>query len=307
MGSDDPKGDEKAPKDLRERQEPMATHHPIARTKKVTPRVTLLLPEQPARDVNAIASFLALSDFPRFLPTPASVRTVFGDAVVDAVALMGSSVLATAEHAYSLLRVGRARRLLISGGIGHSTGHLYESIARHPRYSWLSTEHRGEARLLAEIAIRFWGIDPALIVVEDESRHCGENAAFTLRTLTRELPQARTLLLLQDPTMQRRTAATFEKACAEARCELIIGNHPTFVPRVRSSGHRLEWDLDGQVAGLWPIGRFLSLVMGEIPRLRDDAAGYGPRGQGYLVHVEIPPSVLEAYGRLAETFPDVSR
>jgi hypothetical protein len=40
--------------------------------------------------------------------------------------------------------------------------------------------------------------------------------------------------------------------------------------------------------------------MGEIPRLRDDKEGYGPRGKGFIVHVDIPDEVEEAWRRVKD-------
>lgn len=40
--------------------------------------------------------------------------------------------------------------------------------------------------------------------------------------------------------------------------------------------------------GLWSVERYLSLITGELPRLRDDATGYGPCGHDFIVHVDIP-------------------
>jgi len=48
-------------------------------------------------------------------------------------------------------------------------------------------------------------------------------------------------------------------------------------------------------------------VMGEIPRLRNDADGYGPKGRGFIVAVDIPPAVEAAYDRLTEPFGDLVR
>jgi len=53
--------------------------------------------------------------------------------------------------------------------------------------------------------------------------------------------------------------------------------------------------------------RFVSLVMGEIPRLRNDKDGYGPRGRGYIVAVDIPASVEAAYQRLRDLGGDLGR
>ncbi|STD42197.1 Uncharacterised protein [Edwardsiella tarda] len=43
----------------------------------------------------------------------------------------------------------------------------------------------------------------------------------------------------------------------------------------------------------------MSLLLGEIPRLRDDAQGYGPRGRDFIAHVDLPDEVEAAFQRLA--------
>lgn len=55
--------------------------------------------------------------------------------------------------------------------------------------------------------------------------------------------------------------------------------------------------------GMWDMERYVSLLMGEIPRLTDDAAGYGPHGAGYIAHVDIPEEVQTAFTLLKEQFP----
>jgi hypothetical protein len=47
--------------------------------------------------------------------------------------------------------------------------------------------------------------------------------------------------------------------------------------------------------------------MGEVPRLRDDATGYGPRGRGYIAHVDVPDDVEAAYAELLEAHPGWGR
>lgn len=42
----------------------------------------------------------------------------------------------------------------------------------------------------------------------------------------------------------------------------------------------------------WKESRFLSLVLGEMQRLRNDERGYGPRGRGFIPAVKIPQDVL---------------
>ena len=53
--------------------------------------------------------------------------------------------------------------------------------------------------------------------------------------------------------------------------------------------------------GMWPIDRYVTLLMGEVPRLTDDANGYGPAGRGYIARVEVPPEVRRAFTYLRET------
>ena len=53
------------------------------------------------------------------------------------------------------------------------------------------------------------------------------------------------------------------------------------------------------VEGLWSVTRYLSLILGELPRLRDDAQGYGPRGKDFIAHVDIPEAVEDAWQQLS--------
>ncbi len=42
--------------------------------------------------------------------------------------------------------------------------------------------------------------------------------------------------------------------------------------------------------------------MGEIPRLTDDANGYGPNGKGFIAHVDISNRVLKAFNELKNEY-----
>ncbi len=57
----------------------------------------------------------------------------------------------------------------------------------------------------------------------------------------------------------------------------------------------------------WPRDRWVELVMGEVPRLRDDAQGYGPNGAGFHAHVDVPPDVETAYAALLAAHPQWGR
>ena len=259
-----------------------------------------------AADLNQAAEFLAANDFEGLQLNQATVRQALGVPVADVLALLGNSVLHISECAFAVMRKGVARRLIISGGKGHSTELLYEALAAHPRYRKIPIAGQSEAELLFEVATRFYRIDPKLVLVEPESSNCGENAELTGCTLRAHAIVPRTLILVQDPTMQRRSAAAFRKVWREAGWPFPVANYPTFVPNVKAYGKTLRF-ADRHIAGLWSMERFLELVLGEIVRLRDDTNGYGPRGCGFIDHVDIPSGVLEAHRRLAARFPHLVR
>src|SRR5690606_12240054 len=108
----------------------------------------------------------------------------------------------------------------------------------------------------------------------------------------------RTILLIQDPTMQRRTDASFRHVWRDVP-EVRFLNWPTFTPRVRHMAGRLQFDNPG-VSGLWPLDRFLSLLMGEIPRLRNDSFGYGPNGRNFIAAIDLPAAIEAAYAQLKD-------
>jgi hypothetical protein len=59
--------------------------------------------------------------------------------------------------------------------------------------------------------------------------------------------------------------------------------------------------------GMWDIERYIYLVMGEIPRLLEDANGYGPNRRHYIAHVDIPEHLLKAFDELKEEYGDLIR
>lgn len=241
------------------------------------------------RDANLVAGFLALRDIADWaeLSEPA-----------DLIVLLGCSTLVAAEAAASGFLAGKASRLLVSGGIGHATEWLYSSIEMHPRYRSVPTRGRPEAAVLRDV-LEMNGIDPSRVLIEDRSTNCGANAVESRKLLDDMGVRLETVVLIQDPTMQRRTDASFRHAWSESGDPLFV-NFAPFVPQVGPEG------LGPDVPGLWPAERFLSLILGEIPRLRDAPGGYGPKGAGFIAHVDIPEEVEAAWARLAEALPDLA-
>ena len=108
------------------------------------------------------------------------------------------------------------------------------------------------------------------------------------------------LVIVQDPTMQRRTHAVVERWRGGDGPE--IRSHAPFVPVVGEDGA-------GETAGdpVWTLDRFRDLALGEISRLTDDRHGYGPRGAGFIAHVDLPDDVVAAHRRLRAAYPGAAR
>lgn len=61
------------------------------------------------------------------------------------------------------------------------------------------------------------------------------------------------------------------------------------------------------IRGMWTVDRYVNLLMGEIPRLTDNADGYGPNGKNYIAHDDIPPEVQAAFVRLQSVYGSQTR
>ncbi|KAF2135600.1 uncharacterized protein K452DRAFT_322961 [Aplosporella prunicola CBS 121167] len=255
---------------------------------------------QVAEDVNTISTFLSKED----------ISDISSIEPVDCIILCVSSVLYSADTIFTALRSrpDLTKALVLCGGVGHSTNFIYEAVAAHPVFGALASEIQGlpEAQVLHAIFRQFFATPAHIttgprIILEDQSTTCATNATEARKLLDAHgIPSPATVVVVQDPTMVRRTAACFEKAYADLPTKPRFLGCPVFVPLLRSvDDGKLAYAMADFGSPLWSMDRFLKLVMGEIPRLRDDANGYGPRGNGSIAHVDVPDGVEEAWKRLA--------
>ncbi|KAJ8109305.1 hypothetical protein OPT61_g7553 [Boeremia exigua] len=257
-------------------------------------------------DVNIIAQFIAgedISDLQLMEP-------------VDCIVLCVSSVLYSCETVFQIIqdRPDITKTLVLCGGIGHSTEPIYAAVAKHPRFNEIAAEVRGlpEAQVLHAIFKRFYASQlpdylAPQILLEDCSVTCATNAVETRKLLENHgLDGLDSVVIIQDPTMVRRTLECFKKVYEDAPNPPRFKGCPIFVPLVKS-------DADGQLVfeapniaqeQMWPMDRYLELVMGEIPRMRDDRNGYGPQGKSLIPHVNIPAKVEQAYNQLCYAIPN---
>lgn len=259
-----------------------------------------------ADDVNVITTFVSHEQVR--LDSSTSVLQRY-----DAIVLCVSAIFHCAETLFDALqRRGSdlTSTIVLCGGIGHSTPHLYSAVAKNPRYAHLAEQITGlpEAQVMEKILDACFSGDKVRdsgvkVLVEDQSTNCGANATETRRLLQKHelLASGQKILIIQDPTMSLRTKMSFEKAFEGDQG--LFEACPTFVPKVTELGGTLRFEEGAGVTEgeLWDMDRFLGLVMGEIVRLKDDETGYGPRGKGFIGHVDVPDAVLEAYARLKKS------
>ncbi len=216
---------------------------------------------------------------------------------VDVVVLAGNAVIPTIDAACRLA-AARAVPLLISGGVGHSTGYLYEAVRQDPRYRTLPVDGRPEAHVLADIAHDYWHIPHSRLVVEDQSTNCGENARFTRTTLESRGLAHRRGIVIPGPDYAAANHGYLRPRLAGATTPPQWLSFPGCSPVLEQTDGQLGFAGGG--AGLWPVTRYLGLLLGELPRLQDTPEGYGPRGKDFISHVTFPPEILDAWRQLRE-------
>lgn len=303
-----------------------------------------------ADDINMVAKFLSRRDFSSVRDAPEA----------DLLVLLGSEVYGSAGVAAEFYNQKKVSRILIAGGIGHSTCRLYDQIQRSVTYNHIPTSQRSEADILYDILIEL-GVPKDALYIENESTNCGQNAEFTYRklqsfftvpesslssslSLSTTIHQPTTndnnkhdstssttekywiptcidgpgkIILLQDPTMQRRTHASFEKCWQTKPSTVQFFSYAPFIPQVLwntvSSTMEFSYSADSNgltttsFPGQWTMERFYNLLAGEIPRLRNTSTGYGPNGKNFIVAVDIPLSVETAFANFLQGIPEASR
>lgn len=246
------------------------------------------------QDINKIAEFLACRDVSEL--TKKALKETCGRERADAMFVFGNDLPYVMEFASGKFKNEIADKLIICGGIGHSTVRLMEAVRSSDKYAALREDIKdlSEAEIYAEIAEKIYKIPKDRIILDTLSTNCGENAANGYDLLERLKKEFHAILLIQDPILLKRSRASMERQ--RRGNEKIIAYAP-FLPKVRE-----DFSYDMEITPLWEFQRFIELLLGEISRLRDDENGYGPKGMNFIPHVEIPEDVLEAYERVREKY-----
>lgn len=210
---------------------------------------------------------------------------------VDVAVLLGGAPVGAADLFAQMMRERVAETYVVVGGRGHTTPAFEERLAEMcPEVTAFLGASEAEA-FAAYLRVRH-GLEPDLL--ETRSTNCGENVAFLRELLAEHDITPGTMLLVHDASMERRIVEV-------ARAEM------PHVRPVAYASHRARFSEDGLVdapVGMWSPEHYAALLMGEVPRLRDDEHGYGPFGAGFIGHVDVPREVEGAWRRLAITHPE---
>ena len=170
----------------------------------------------------------------------------------------------------------------------------------HAEYPSIRTAGLTEAEIFQKYLQEICGCQADYL--ETGSTNCGNNITYLLDLMEENRITCKSIILCQDATMQRRMEAGFRKYRPEG---ISVINYASYSATVRGQADGLC--ISEKIHGMWEIDRYLNLLMGEIPRLRDDENGYGPAGKGFIAHVDIPGDVENAFSELKKIYGDQIR
>lgn len=252
------------------------------------------------KDFNLIIEFLAKRDIASL--TKESLFKTYGIEQVDLLIVAGNCIPYIAEEAAKAYKNGLTKKLMFTGGEGHTTEILRYNIKN--KYPHLITKNKTESDIFADLLEQVYDIKRTDLIIENTSTHSGENASNSLKTIQMINYIPKYVLLMQDPSLQRRLDASFKKEWINLDVTFI--NYAITIPYLKEINKKIEFGCD-DFWGRWQIEHFLSLVLGEIPRLNDTKEGYGPKGKNFIIHVDIPFSVLNAFKNLKLNFKELIR
>lgn len=178
----------------------------------------------------------------------------------DCILALGSHDLRVADRAAELYLEGWAPLVVMSGGLGNLTQHMW-------------TEP--EADQFAAIAVKR-GVPAEKILIENRSTNTGENILFTQQLLKKHGMDLHSFIVVQKPYMERRSYATFKKHWPDK--ELIVTS-PQF--------SMLDYATDEI-----PLEKVINIMAGDLQRIKLYPL------KGFQIYQEIPPQVWDVYQRL---------
>lgn len=213
----------------------------------------------------------------------------------DTLLIAGNSIPELTEAAAHFCQQQPAiQQVIIAGGVGHGTQRLIDSInARGPKPTLPDWQNKSEAEITANLFEMFYPNHELTIYLDTLSTNTGENARFS-RDLFSAESRPQSFWLLQDPLLRLRSQITMaqEWALPLEKIQPVPLEQPALIGYDQAP-HFANCMMDSW----WSNDYFLSLVIGEVRRLQDNQTGYGPKGAGFIPHVDVPKEVVASYQR----------
>jgi uncharacterized SAM-binding protein YcdF (DUF218 family) len=242
-----------------------------------------------AENINLLSDFLGKRDINTL--DGSALEEKYGVSQGDLLILFGGSIPYGCDVVGKALLSNIAKNFMIVGGEGHTTESLRQAV--HDAYPEIVTAGKKEADIMSEYIRRKYGIGK--ILIERNSTNCGNNVTYALEVMKENKLYPSNIIIVQDSTMQCRMDAGFRKYLQGSEIKII--NFAAYKVTVEVRNDKLVFE-PSDIWGMWDIERYISLLLGEIPRLLDNADGYGPSGKDYIAHVGIPENVLKAFEEL---------
>ena len=188
---------------------------------------------------------------------------------VDCIFVLGSHDPSVADYAAQLYHEGYAPYIIFSGGVVRSVGELRNSSPK------------SEAEAFFDIAVEK-GVPAEAIILENEATNTGENFIFTRKLLQEKQLNFKSFILVQKPYMVRRTWATAKVQFADFDFIAIAlpDTYESYIARCAENNISKA--------------RVISNMTGDLQRLKIYP------DKGFLIAMEIPAEVWDAYEKLIE-------
>lgn len=243
--------------------------------------------------INILGKFCGKRDIPHLRAE--ELERKYNISQVDVMVLFGGSIMVGGDVLADAIKNNIAKKYIIVGGAGHTTETLRIKI--NEEFPAIETNGLSEAEIFANYLKYKYDLEADYL--ECSSTNCGNNITFLLDLLKQNNISFNSILLAQDATMQHRMEAGLRKY---ANKNITIINYAVYSAKVIIKNSELVFE--DRILGMWDMDRYITLLMGEIPRLSDNEDGYGPRGKDFIAHVHIPNEVGKAFLELQEVYSD---
>ena len=251
--------------------------------------------EEIAEKMNILGNFLGKRDIPEL--SREALETKYGFSQADVMVLFGGSILCGGDVLAEAMKNEIAKKYIIVGGAGHTTETLRQKM--HQEIPEIETNGLPEADVFEQYLEKRYSLYADYL--ERKSTNCGNNITYLKEMIEEAGIACRTMILSQDATMQYRMDASVKKYMPGVQ----VINYAVYDAKVVVRNGELTYEKE--IWGMWDIDRYLTLLLGDVQRLSDNEDGYGPKGKGYIAHVDVPDEVEKAFMDLKKEFGDKVR